>query len=237
MKEISTPFSLFDFFALLFPGAVGVIGIYMFINPALSLTRHNAVFSKTLLNNFTGDLAIVTGTVLVCYFFGLVLSALSELLIDRPVNKILGSHISKDINHHNVKEAVKKKFGEDILIQSRRRTFLMVEATVGKELPETIANVKKFIALAIMFQSLSLALLIILAAVINGWVSKQLFAESIVWFLVIACLLLALIALMLWSYRRYKRMWSQTLFMSFVALVGFDKKKEGESGDEPTLDA
>jgi hypothetical protein len=219
MKEFSVPFSLFDFFAVLFPGAVGIFGVYLFMNPSLTQTGHDAAFSQIVLQRPIGDLSLVTGLVLTSYLLGHVLNALSEVLVDRPVNRFFGAHIVCDLNHHNVQKAIQKKFGDDILKQSFRRTFIMVESTVGANMPDAAATAKKFIALAVMFQSLALTLLFIGAALIRGYTIGEVFSDSFISFALVMVFILMLVALMLWSYRRYKRMWSQTWCMSFVAWV------------------
>lgn len=233
MKEVNVPFSLFDFFAVLLPGAVGLFGVYLYLNPGLTQAGHDAIWGQFVFRQFTGDLALITGLVLASYLMGLVLSALSELLIDRPVNRFWGAHIVQELNHYQVRKAAQRKFGEDILKQSVRRTFIMIESTVGAQLPEAAASANKFIALAVMFQSLALALLIIGTALLRGLVMGQIFAGSFVRLAVAAALWLGLVSLTLWSYRRYKRLWAQTVCMSFVAWVhlkGGDEGGENESG-------
>jgi len=219
VKELSIPFSLFDFFAVLFPGAVGLFGVYLLINPSLTQAGHEAALSQTVLHRPIGDLALVTGLVLTSYLLGQVLNALSELLIDRPINRFRGAHIVHDLSHYNVQKAIQQKFGEDILKQSVRRTFIMVESTVGANMPDAAATAKRFIALAVMFQSLTLALLFVGAALVAGYTIGGLFSNSFVSFALVVVFILILVALMIWSYRRYKRMWSQTTCMSFVAWV------------------
>jgi hypothetical protein len=230
MKDISAPFSLYDFFAVMLPGAVGLFGIYLFLNPSLTQVGHDAIFSAVIFKQFTSDLALITSVVLLSYLLGLVLNALSELLIDRPANRILYAHINRDMEHHNVKKAILKKFGKDILKQSTRRTFIMVETTVGTHIPEAAARASKFIALAVMFQSLTLALLIIVAALVRGSTIGMIFHGSFIGSVIsMVVLFLVLISLTLWSYRRYKRMWSQTIFMSFVAWVNLEFGNEGDT--------
>lgn len=219
MKELSIPFSLFDFFAVMFPGVVGLFGVYLLINPSLTQAGHDAALCQTVLQRPLGDLALFTGLVLISYLLGQVLSALSELLIDRPMNRFFGAHMVRDLSHHNVQKAIAKIFGEDILKQSARRTFIMVESAVGANMPDAAATAKRFIALAVMFQSLTLALLFVGAALVRGYIVAALFSDSFSKFALVVVFLLILIALMLWSYRRYKRMWSQTTCMSFVAWV------------------
>ena len=228
MKDISVPFSLFDFFAVLLPGAAGLFGVYLFLNPALTAAKHEAIFSRLILKEFTSDLALITTLVLSSYLLGLVLSALSELLIDRPANRLRGAHIVKDLSHYNVKKAVQQKFGDDILKQSFRRTFTMIESTVRTHSPEAAANADKYIALAVMFQSLTLVLFVIEAVLVKGAAAEEVFVGSLVSFAIAVILLLVLISLMLWSYRRYKRMWSRVVCMSFVAWASLEKS--GEEG-------
>ena len=225
MKELSIPFSLFDFFAVLLPGAVGLFGVYLFLNPSLTQAGHDAAFSRIILQRFTGDLALITSLVLSSYLLGQVLNALSELLIDRPANRFFGAHIVRDLKHYNVRKAIRKKFGDDILQQSARRTLIMVESTVGANMPDAAATAKRFIALAVMFQSLALALLFVTAALIRGYVIGEVFSGSFVSLAMVVVFMFMLVGIMLWSYRRYKRMWSQTMCMSFVAWVSL-----GESG-------
>lgn len=222
MKEIRVPFSLFDFFAVLFPGAVGIFAVYLLINPSMTKAGHDAAFSQVVLQQPIGELSSVVGLVLASYLLGQVLNALSEVLVDGPANKFLGAHITRDLNHHNVQEAIREKFGDDILKQGFRRTFIMVEATVGAKMPNAAATAKRFIALAVMYQSLALTLLFIGAALIRGYRIGQAFSDSLVDFLFVMAFILMLFALMLWSYRRYKRMWSQITCMSFVAWAALE---------------
>lgn len=229
MKELSVPFSLYDFFAVLLPGVVGLFGVYLFINPSLTQAGHDAAFSRIILQQFTGDLALITGLVLSSYLLGQILNAFSELLIDRPVNSFFGAHIVRDLNHYNVRKAVQQEFGDDILKQSPRRTLIMVEATVGANMPDAATTAKRFIALAVMFQSLALALLFVIVALIMGYTVGKIFSDSFINLVVMVVFILVLVAIMLWSYRRYKRMWSQTLCMSFVALVNLGKSSEDKN--------
>jgi hypothetical protein len=233
VKELNVPFSLFDFFAVLLPGGVGLFGMYLFINPALTYAGHDAAFSAIILQRFTSDIALITGIVLASYLVGQVLNALSELLIDRPANRFFGAHIVRDLNHHNVKKAIEKKFGDDILQQSARRTFIMIESTVSAKMPDAAATARRFIALAALFQSLSLALLVIGSALIRGYAIKEAFSGSFVSFALAVVLILTMTAITLWSYRRYKRMWSQTMCMSFVAWVNLEKSIEDKPAVAP----
>lgn len=229
MKELSIPFSLFDFFAVLLPGATGLFGLYLFINPSLTQAGHDAALSQAIFQRFDSDLALITSLVLASYLAGLVLNALSELLIDRPTNRVFGAHVVRDLNHYNVQKAVQSKFGNDILRQSIRRTFIMIESTVSAHMPNAAATAKKFVALAVMFQSLALALLIVGVALVKGYVIGQAFANSFASLFIAVIFILVLVVLTLWSYRRYKRMWSQTMCMSFVAWANLGKKPQANT--------
>lgn len=95
----------------------------------------------------------------------------------------------------------------------------MVESIVGANLPDAAASANKFIALAVMFQSLTLAWLLVGVALIRGYVIGQKMSDSTISFVLVVVVIFVLAALMLWSYRRYKSLWSQATCMSFVALV------------------
>jgi hypothetical protein len=236
MKELNIPFSLFDFFAVMLPGAVSLCGIYLFFNPALTQSGHDAVFSQIVLQRLSGDLIVVTSLVVISFLMGQVLNALSELLIDKPFNRLLGSHICRDLVHHNVKKAVQQHFGNDILEQSNRRTFIMIQSIIGANLPDAAATANRFIALAVMFESLALALVIVWAGLIHGYATGSVLATSFAGLVSAIIVLPALVALMLWSYRRYKSMWSQTFCMSFVAWVAGNIKIKKQSSNVAVID-
>lgn len=217
MKELNIPFSLFDFFATLMPGAVGLFGVYLMLNPGLTQTGHAAVFGGLATAQFESELVLAAGMLLLSYLLGHVLNALAELLIDKPANSRLGAHIVRDIGHPTVQAALKETFGADTLKQSRRRTFTMMEALVSRRMPEAAANANRFIALAVMFESLALALLLVGVALARGYAIGALAAGSFVQPALTLGLLLGLVGLMLWSYRRYKGMWSRTIAMGFAA--------------------
>lgn len=230
MKDLSIPFSLFDFFAVLLPGAVGLAGLYLFVNPSLTQAGHETVFAQLAFLHLENDLVIFTSFILASYLMGQVLNALAELLIDRPANLLFGAHIILDLTHHAVQKAVRRHFGSDIPKQSYRRTFNMLEALVGANLPEAAGSAKRFIALAAMFQTLALALILIAAALIRGYWIGAMFPASFSGLMLAIVLILMLFALMLWSYRRYKRMWSTTVAMSFVAWVNPGQGEKAKRG-------
>lgn len=228
MKELSIPFSLFDFFAVLLPGATGLFGVYLFINPSLTQLGHDAALSQAIFQRFDSDLAMITSLVLASYLTGLVSNALSELLLDIPTNRAFGAHIVRDLNHYNVQRAVHRKFGNEALQQSIRRTFIMIESALSAHMPDAAATAKKFIALAVMFQSLTLALFIVGVAMVRGYVIGQVYTGSFASLFMAVIFVLVLVVLTLWSYRRYKRMWSQTMCMGFVAWVNLEMRPGSE---------
>lgn len=82
---------------------------------------------------------------MVSYLVGLVLAGLSELLVDKPIidkptNMVFGADIVRDLKHHNVNQPVRLEFGDDIVKQSTRRTFIMIESAVDSKMPEAGAS-------------------------------------------------------------------------------------------------
>ena len=221
MKEIAIPFSIFDFFAVLLPGGIGLLGLYMFANPTLSAEVHKSIFPDSIIFQIEGEFAIITILVIASYLMGHVLNALSDILIDTPMNKIFGAHIRTDIKNANINKAIVQEFGNDILEQNYRHIFAAVEAIVSKHLPDAVITARRYIATAVMFESLTLSVIIILAALLIGRIlNKFCFSLPLILFLIV---LGALIFVFPWSYRKYKGMWSRGITMSFSAWV---KSKE-----------
>jgi hypothetical protein len=250
MKDISIPFSLFDFFAILLPGAVGAFGLYLFANPALTPAGHQALVSQVVLGQITGQIAVLTGVVLFSYLMGHVLNALSELLVDRPANALLGWSTSQYLVglrlsvdkglrwtgfgwpprlplHRQyawaapeeasafgrlLRTCVEETFGADVFDEVRY-TFNLVQASVREHKKEAAATAQIFIATAVMFQSLAVAMLLIGVALLWGVISAQISAAS---FVGGEALVVVLLLIFLFSYRRYKRMWVDTFFVAFV---------------------
>jgi len=44
MKVIAIPFSIFDFFAVILPGGIGLLGLYVLANPTLATEVHKFSF-------------------------------------------------------------------------------------------------------------------------------------------------------------------------------------------------
>ena len=227
MEEITIPFSIFDFFAVLLPGGIGLLGLYMFANPTLAVTVHNCVFSGSIFFQINSDFAIITILVIASYLMGHVLNALSDILIDTPMNKIRGAHIRKDIDNPIVKRAIIREFGQNYLEQNYRHIFAAVEGIVSKHVPDAVITARRYIATAVMFESLTLSVIIILAALLIGRIlDKFCFSLPLILFVIV---LVALIFVFPWSYRRYKGMWSRGITMSFSAWV---KSKENNSSND-----
>lgn len=92
------PFSLFDIFALVFPGAVAATGIYLSFDPTLSLFQGSKVeLSSTFL------------FLLASYILGHVLHATSEILIDRTVNLTRGSIVGRYLETVGLATRTKEK--------------------------------------------------------------------------------------------------------------------------------
>jgi hypothetical protein len=86
-------------------------------------------------------------------------------------------------------------------------------------MPDSAITAKRFIALAVMFQSVALALLLVAAGLIKGYAEESIFSNSLVMLGLALTSILVLVVLLFWSYRRYKSLWSLTVTMSFVAWV------------------
>jgi hypothetical protein len=250
MKEFSIPFSLYDFFAILLPGAVGVFGLYLFINPALTAAGHQAALGNTVLAGLTNQVALVTGLAVFSYLMGHLLNAFSELMIDRPANKVLGWSVSVYLRNlklstdnglrwigfslrHPVpwgrlykwtpldqaspigkllKECVEEKFGP--IFEDVSYCYTLVRAFVARAAPEVTGEAKIFIATAAMFQSLVLATALIGAALLRGMLAKQI-GPTVFWPSI--GLTVVLTSMFFFSYRRYKRLWVETLYAGFIA--------------------
>jgi len=250
MKEFSIPFSLFDFFAILLPGAVGAFGLYLFANPALTAAGHQAIVSKTIFAQANDQIAVITGLVLFSYLLGQVLNAVSEMCLDRPANTLLGwsasEHLASlklSIDHglkwtgfHGklrcpvqrqyewaapdqvsdigrlLRNCVEKKFGQGVF-EHPSYTFGLVQAAVREHMKEAAATSQIYIATAVMFQSLVVATLLIGVALAWGYAARQIAAASLIGS---EALGLGLALIFFFSYRRYKRMWANALYVAFV---------------------
>jgi hypothetical protein len=248
MDSNKLPFSLFDFFALIFPGAIGVFGVYWLFDPDLALIR------KIELDLTTTFLLIIFS-----YLLGHVFHAASEILIYQLANFTVGSVVgeylqrvglakksslnlrkkimnyltnfkrgewdpdilfewgAKDINIANldeqfgslIKERLDIEFGT--IPQRINHIFQLVLTYSQKNSQNSSNEVPVFAAVETMFRSLTLATSVLLVI----FLTRHAYTPSIPFFA--TCIVFVLsIALFLYSHRRYKRMWVETIFAQFI---------------------
>jgi hypothetical protein len=248
MKDISVPFSLYDFLAILFPGFAGGLGIYLFFDPTLA---KSSAFIQTL--GTVNELILLTLVIIGGYFIGHLFNAVSELIVDRPANTLLGwtgsrylanLGILRDLGFHGFaiinhklkfpKRLFEYSAADDWLTQvgalllncmqaqfgdvekDYGYTFTVIRAFVAKSNPEAAGEAKIFAATGAMFQSLTLAILVIGTALLKGVFTKSL-SETYLAPILIGTIGIALLTF--FSYRRYKRMWTETFYAGFMAVA------------------
>jgi len=276
MDSNKLPFSLFDFFALIFPGAIGMFGLYWLFDPGLQVIQTVKI-----------DLTITFILIILSYLIGHVLHAASEILIYHLANFTVGSIVGEYLYRVGLANQVKKgplkrilnyvtnftrgewdpdilfewnkqfedkhisdikaplstsaaldrKFGK--LIKARleiefqtvpqriNHIFQLVLAFSQKNTKSDANEVPAFAAIETMFRSLTLAtsiLFIIFLAIRSSNISVDFFAICIVFLL--------FIALFLYSHRRYKRMWVETIFAQFIVA---SLEKHPVAKDDETL--
>ena len=226
MKGLTIPFSIFDFFAVLFPGGLGIFGLYIFMNPTLSLGVHQSLIEGLIFKQINGDFIIISILIVSSYLMGLILNAIADIIIDKPANYFGKAHIVKEFEDSEVKRAVLTVFGHTFLESSfsYRHKFSMVESIVGKNTPDAAMMASKYIALAAMFESLMLSVLIVLLAILKGHFTCN-FHFSMLSLLGIITSFGILLYVLFLSYRKYKSMWSRTIVMSFLAWVKLSASK------------
>jgi hypothetical protein len=222
MKQLNIPFSLFDFFAILMPGIVSMMGVLILVKSPSTIKECEEIISRISTNKMENEFILFFVLILFSYLMGHILNALSELLIDKQLNKIkvkkkdsiwFGYHLKKDMKTENVKTAIVETFGEKVSNEEQHREiFNMVETLMMKYHPEKIAEAKSFIAIAVMFESLALSSLFIGGVFVFGSIPFK--APQII---LIILLTLVLAGLFIWSYRRYKSMWSKAVLFGFAA--------------------
>lgn len=253
MDNSKLPFSLFDFFALIFPGAFGLLGIYMIFSPTIPQ------FQSGLL-----DLTSAVYFIIASYIFGHALHAASEIFIERGANLIFGSLVGEYLWRVGLATRAPKRnlkqFAMDIIglarinwdpdsrfiwspkISDSKRIDKAIDLSAGQLLHTCLLNefqplpkkidhifnlvltfsqkytkgetneVPVFAAVETMFRSLALATLLILAGAFKffGSATDPNIPTTVI---IIASFL---IFLFLYSYRRYKHMWVETIFSQFV---------------------
>ncbi|MBI3762203.1 MAG: hypothetical protein HY260_10120 [Chloroflexi bacterium] len=244
MKDIKLPFSLFDFFAVLFPGVIMLFTIYLWFNPALS--ARNSVFQGTIFEKFGNELLIATFVVLAAYLVGYLINAVSEYLIDRPANALLGWPVHQFLVKQGLMARARAKrpserksiltrfqfdpvpanlvrypFGARLEAVLKKDVGWPIDANsafkicyyiVQKENPAADALAQTFIAMATMFQGISLAGILLMAVAFRNELAHQ---ETTQTFWLVAGVTLFVCALVM--YRRYKRLWAETVFYSYAA--------------------
>jgi len=248
MKNITIPFSLYDFFAILLPGFAGIFGIYFIIDPSLAGLKQLPLKDA----GEVIEILFLTGLILVSYFAGHFLNSFSEILIDKPANKILGWQAAKILSYQGLLRKIYRKmnfFGREINFRIRAYEWVDDQTKyteIGKSLIE--CTDKQFGPIS---KEWSFAYVLIRAYVVENIANtaaeaKVYIANSMMFTsLCLATLLIGagfvrgfitgviekgifwfgLVALVLMivmffaSYRRYKRFWFEALYAGFVAHV------------------
>ncbi len=243
MDVSKLPFSLFDFFAIFFPGAIGTFGFYLFLYPELDEF-------EALVKNIPLTILLIV----ISYLAGHVLYAASEILIDRFANVLEGSIVGEYLTRIGLAKKIRKpknspsiisvdwnpdirfvwrdefssdskydrQFGSLImkclvnefggLPGQINHTFQLVLVYAQKNTKGEYNEVPAFAAIETMFQSLVLATVILFFGFLRRFISV--FNPSTI--IIISLIILLLIALFYYCYRRYKRMWVETIFSQFV---------------------
>jgi hypothetical protein len=261
MKEINVPFSLYDFFAILFPGIFGLISILLFIDP--SLQNINAYWQNLKGLN---DLILTLSLIIFCYFVGHIFNTLGHLFVERPttqfsgwsVNKYLAIHgnvldkgmrgfvrkegrlrIPKRIFEYNetgklkpmgslIKKCVEATFGK--INQDYGYTYRLIQAYVTQFGPESANEAKIFSATAAMYESLTVSYSLIGIALLYGIIIGKTLSNVTIPLIVVS---FVLSALCFNSSRRYKRMWVETMYAAFVAVVQSQRNTKKFPTDDP----
>ncbi len=247
MKDVNVPFSLYDFFAILFPGFFGVISIYLFIDPSL----HNLNLYFLSLNNIN-DFILIIILIVICYFVGHIFNTLGNFFIERPATRFIGwtvniylanngilqdkgirGFVKKDgrlnfpkrvfeyIGNNKVKpvgeliqNCIEVTFGK--VNQDYGYVFRMIHAYVKQFASDSAGDAKVFTATAAMYESLTVAFVLMSIALFKGILQDQI-TSSAAANLIVVFLLLSAICFN--SSRRYKRMWVEIIYAAFVAAV------------------
>ena len=246
MKDVNVPFSLYDFFAILFPGLFGAISVYLFIDPSL----HNLNLNLLSLNN-VNDFILVVVLIVACYFVGHIFNTLGQFFVERPATRFLGWAVN--IYLANIGILHDKGIRGFVIKESRlkfpKRIFEYVENNKAKPIG-TLINTCIQAAFGKINQDYGYTYRLIHAYVTqfapdSAGEAKVFTATAAMYesltvaftFMGIALLngilsnqvapdlagiiivLFALSALCFNSSRRYKRMWVETIYAAFVVVV------------------
>ncbi|GEM_PF-5266819 len=253
MDNSKLPFSLFDFFALIFPGAFGLLGVYLIFMPDISKFQPEWL-------NLTSAVVFTIAS----YILGHALHAASEIMIERVLNLFFGSLVGEYLRRvglaiYNPARDWRKFFREIVGLvfinwdpdskfkwntqpEKPERIDETIDQNAGRLLYACLKNefqplphkidlifnlvlaysqkntkgetneVPVFAAVETMFRSLALATVLILAGL---WSVVRTQSGSIIPVEVIY-IPFFLIPLFLYSYRRYKHMWVETIFSQFI---------------------
>jgi hypothetical protein len=251
MKDVNVPFSLYDFFAILFPGLFGVASIYLFIDP--SLKNINLYFSNL---NAVNDFLLIIIFVITCYFIGHIFNVLGNFFVERPATNFIGwtvnVYLAKNgiLQDKGIRGFVRKdgrlKFPKRVfeyvgksrskpvgeLIQSCIEVtfgkvnqdygyvYRLIYAYVTQFAPVIAGEAKVFTATAAMYESLTVAFVLMGIALLKGNLQGQIATNPTIGGLIV---LVLLSILCFSSSRRYKRMWVETIYAAFVAVVKSQK--------------
>lgn len=251
MKDINIPFSLYDFFAILFPGIFGLISIFLFLDP--SLQNINLYWqSINGINDFILSLALI----ILCYFVGHIFNTLGRFLVERPATQFSGWSVNKylaiqgivldkgirgfvrkeghlrfpkRIFEYNesgnvkpmgilIKKCVETIFGK--INQDYGYVYRLVQAYVTQLAPASASEAKIFSATAAMYESLTVAYALIGIALLHGIVISKSFSNVTVALIVVSFILSVLC---LYSSRKYRKLWVETMYAAFVVVVQSQK--------------
>lgn len=254
MKDINVPFSLYDFFAILFPGIFGALSILLFIDPSLS---HVGTYWQSWQG--VNDFILAFTLIILCYFVGHIFNTLGQYFVERPatqfsgwtVNRYLALHgivvdkgmrgfvrkegrlrFPKRIFEYNetgkpkplgnlIKKSVEFVFGK--INQEYGHVYRLIQAYVIQFAPESAGEAKIFTATAAMYESLTVSYALIGIALVYGTAIGQSFSQAAIWLAAVSFLLSVLCFN---SSRRYKRMWVETMYASFITAVQMQKTQK-----------
>lgn len=260
MKDVNVPFSLYDFFAILFPGFFGVVSVYLFFDP--SLQSLNLYFSDL---NSINDFLLIVIFIITCYFVGHIFNTLGNFFVERPATNFMGWVVNIYLANNGILQdkGVRGFVMKDSRLKFPKRIFEYVgnnktkpvgkliqnciEVTFGKVnqdygyayrlihayvtqfAPDSAGEAKVFTATAAMYESLTVAFVLMSIALLNGVLRGQIVSNVIG--VVVALVLLSVLCFN--SSRRYKRMWVETIYAAFVAVVKFQRNTGNTVKQEP----
>ena len=251
MKDLNVPFSLYDFFAILFPGLLGVIGIYLYFDPALN----NASSLLTMLSN-VNDFVIVVILIMVSYFLGHIINAIARLVVERPATTYLGWTVNNylatlgflrdnGIRGFTIKEGrikFPKRIFEFIGSKDLRPVGVLlnncIERTFGKiqqdygytyvlirafvtQFAPGLANEAKIFSATAAMYESLVITFLLISIAMLRGGIKGELVTNLSIFSIILSIMFTLICFN--SSRRYKRMWVETIFAAFMSVVKANK--------------